>query len=95
MITFPLSLSTKTVYVDCAESLAEEKQLESLVSQTKFIADTFKRTGLYLVDDFYFNNRKIVVTSLRKRELLSPAELDLVKNELQSKTKEKGKARLL
>jgi len=64
------------VYVRFSKTIQEEKELVNLAREVEFICKMGKKTGLWISGEFFFDDHKILLTSLEQKVEVSPTDLN-------------------
>lgn len=75
MIHFTHATKEATLYGRVAENREEKRQLETLVREVEYIAATYGKTGLYIVNAFTYKARLTVLMSLGKKESIEADDI--------------------
>ena len=74
--------NNRLVFISLAETLEEDKQLQVLVRETRCICSVSKKTGLYIVAEMTYQERKVVAMSVRELILLTDQDLRNINDEV-------------
>jgi hypothetical protein len=80
MINSTFSVRGRTIFIDRAETDAEDAWLSTLARQTRYFGATCRKTGLWIELELVSRDRKVLAMSLNRLADLSDEERNLLKH---------------
>lgn len=87
MIKVQYPLGSRWVFASFPESDEEARELATLASLYQSIERRGIRTGLYIVAEVFFEGRTLLVSSLERKESLTPKDLAALQAEILAQLK--------
>lgn len=75
------------VFASYPENDVDERGLQGLARETKYLHTICNRVGLWILDEFWLNGRTVVVTSINDKVDLNEGDITRIQNEILKKLK--------